>query len=73
MTEVVSAGAGLYVMDRKVSLCLAYLAYRPSLKRALKVGDSVQVRLGPVFLLLFPVSHFSRGSTGLEATDKVGG
>lgn len=71
MTEVVSAGAGLYVMDRKVSLCLAYLAYRPSLKRALKVGDSVQVRLGPVFL--FPVSHFSRGSTGLEATDKVGG
>lgn len=53
MTEVVSAGAGLYVMDRRVSLCLAY---QPSLKRELRVGDSVQVSLSSVFPLLFAVT-----------------
>lgn len=49
MTEVVSAGAGLYVLDRKVALCLAY---QPSLRRELRVGDSVQVSPSSVFLLL---------------------
>lgn len=44
MTRVVSAGAGLYVMDREVGLCLAY---QPSLRRELRVGDSVQVSPAP--------------------------
>lgn len=43
MTEVVSAGAGLYVMDGKVGLCLAY---QPPLRRKLRAGDSVQVSFG---------------------------
>ncbi|XP_019729420.1 CST complex subunit CTC1 [Hippocampus comes] len=38
VTEVVSAGAGLYVMDRKRGLCLAY---QPELKRKLRVGDAL--------------------------------
>lgn len=42
MTEVVSAGAGLYVIDRKVGLCLAY---QPALRRNLRAGDQVQVRV----------------------------
>lgn len=44
VTRVVSAGAGLYVMDREVGLCLAY---QPSLRRELRVGDSVQVSPAP--------------------------
>lgn len=40
VTEVVSEGAGLYVIDRRVGLCLAY---QPSLKRKLRVGDTVEV------------------------------
>lgn len=40
VTEVVSEGAGLYVIDRKVGLCLAY---QPALRRKLRVGDSVEV------------------------------
>ncbi|TWW63221.1 CST complex subunit CTC1 [Takifugu flavidus] len=40
VTEVVSAGAGLYVMDGKVGLCLAY---QPPLRRELRAGDSVQI------------------------------
>lgn len=46
MTEVVSAGAGLYVMDGKVGLCLAY---QPPLRRELRAGDSVQVSFGMWF------------------------
>ncbi|XP_029695834.1 CST complex subunit CTC1 [Takifugu rubripes] len=40
VTEVVSAAAGLYVMDGKVGLCLAY---QPPLRRELRAGDSVQI------------------------------
>lgn len=40
MTEVVSEGAGLYVIDKKVGLCLAY---QPALRRKLRVGDTVEV------------------------------
>lgn len=40
VTEVVSEGAGLYVIDRRVGLCLAY---QPSLRRKLRVGDTVEV------------------------------
>lgn len=50
LTEVVSEGAGLYVIDRKVGLCLAY---QPALRRKLRVGDSVEVSYrhnGPVRL-----------------------
>uniref|UniRef100_A0A3P8V5M4 CST complex subunit CTC1 n=1 Tax=Cynoglossus semilaevis TaxID=244447 RepID=A0A3P8V5M4_CYNSE len=36
VTEVVNEGAGLYVIDRTVGLCLAYL---PSLRRKLRAGD----------------------------------
>lgn len=46
VTEVVSAGAGLYVMDGTVGLCLAY---QPPLRRELRAGDSVQVRFVYVF------------------------
>ncbi|XP_071321225.1 CST complex subunit CTC1 isoform X2 [Trachinotus anak] len=40
VTEVVSEGAGLYMIDRKVGLCLAY---QPSLRRRLRAGDCVQL------------------------------
>ncbi|XP_068569112.1 CST complex subunit CTC1-like isoform X3 [Cebidichthys violaceus] len=40
VTEVVSEGAGLYVIDRKVGLCLAY---QPTLRRKLRAGDSVEL------------------------------
>ncbi|KAF0028813.1 hypothetical protein F2P81_017918 [Scophthalmus maximus] len=40
VTEVVSEGAGLYVVDRKVGLCLAY---QPSLRRTLRAGDCVEL------------------------------
>ncbi|KAI3375931.1 hypothetical protein L3Q82_016356, partial [Scortum barcoo] len=40
VTEVVSEGAGLYVIDKKVGLCLAY---QPTLRRRLRAGDSVEV------------------------------
>lgn len=40
VTEVVSEGAGLYVIDRRVGFCLAY---QPSLRRKLRVGDTVEV------------------------------
>ncbi|XP_057711654.1 CST complex subunit CTC1 isoform X1 [Corythoichthys intestinalis] len=38
VTEVVSAGAGLFVMDGKLGLCLAY---RPEMSRKLRVGDEL--------------------------------
>lgn len=40
MTKVVSEGAGLYVMDSAVGLCLAY---QPTLRRKLRAGDAVEV------------------------------
>lgn len=40
MTEVVSEGAGLYVLDRKLGLCVAY---QPASRRSLRVGDGVEV------------------------------
>uniref|UniRef100_UPI0037E89C2B CST complex subunit CTC1 isoform X2 n=1 Tax=Semicossyphus pulcher TaxID=241346 RepID=UPI0037E89C2B len=40
VTKVVSEGAGLYVIDRKVGLCLAY---QPTLRRKLRAGDSVEL------------------------------
>ncbi|KAI3375949.1 hypothetical protein L3Q82_016362 [Scortum barcoo] len=40
VTEVVSEGAGLYVIDKKVGLCLAY---QPTLRRRLRAGDSVEL------------------------------
>lgn len=43
MTQVVSDGAGLYVIDRKVGLCLAY---QPATRRKLRAGDSVEVGPG---------------------------
>lgn len=40
VTEVVSEGAGLYVLDGKVGLCVAY---QPAAKRKLRAGDRVEV------------------------------
>ncbi|XP_034079034.1 CST complex subunit CTC1 isoform X2 [Gymnodraco acuticeps] len=40
VTEVVSEGAGLYVMDRRVGLCLAY---QPALRRKLRIGDTLEL------------------------------
>ncbi|GLD75216.1 CST complex subunit CTC1-like protein, partial [Lates japonicus] len=40
VTEVVSEGAGLYVIDGQVGLCLAY---QPSLRRKLRAGDRIQL------------------------------
>ncbi|XP_040886923.1 CST complex subunit CTC1 isoform X2 [Toxotes jaculatrix] len=40
VTEVVSEGAGLYMIDRKVGLCLVY---QPSLRRRLRAGDRVEL------------------------------
>ncbi|XP_034413182.1 CST complex subunit CTC1 isoform X2 [Cyclopterus lumpus] len=40
VTKVVSEGAGLYVIDRKVGLCMAY---QPTMRRKLRAGDSVEL------------------------------
>lgn len=40
VSQVVSEGAGLYVIDRQVGLCLAY---QPSPRRRLRAGDGVEV------------------------------
>ncbi|KAL3050797.1 hypothetical protein OYC64_001129 [Pagothenia borchgrevinki] len=40
VTEVVSEGAGLYVMDRRVGLCLAF---QPALRRKLRTGDTLEL------------------------------
>jgi len=42
VTEVVSEGAGLYVIDKKVGLCVAY---QPAARRKLQAGDGVEVSL----------------------------
>ncbi|KAF7231789.1 CST complex subunit CTC1-like [Nothobranchius furzeri] len=40
VTEVVNEGAGLYVIDRTVGLCVAY---QPSARRRLRAGDQVEL------------------------------
>ncbi|XP_041840610.1 CST complex subunit CTC1 isoform X2 [Melanotaenia boesemani] len=40
VSEVVSEGAGLYVLDRKVGLCVAY---QPAARRKLRAGDGVEL------------------------------
>nr|XP_054594722.1 CST complex subunit CTC1 isoform X2 [Nothobranchius furzeri] len=40
VTEVVNQGAGLYVIDRTVGLCVAY---QPSARRRLRAGDQVEL------------------------------
>ncbi|XP_077401736.1 CST complex subunit CTC1 isoform X2 [Vanacampus margaritifer] len=68
VTEVVSAGAGLYVMDRKLGLCLAY---QPKLKRKLRVGDALV--LHHVHFLFRPCTDFppSMLCTCLRSTVRV--
>ncbi|KAL7375962.1 hypothetical protein ABVT39_027367 [Epinephelus coioides] len=68
VTEVVSEGAGLYVIDRKVGLCLAY---QPSLRRKLRAGDSVE--LHHVHFLYRPCPDFppSMLCTCLRSTLRV--
>ncbi|XP_043954543.1 CST complex subunit CTC1 isoform X3 [Gambusia affinis] len=53
VTEVVSEGAGLYLLDRKVGLCLAY---QPPARRKLRPGD--QVELHQVHFLFRPSPDF---------------
>ncbi|XP_044039740.1 CST complex subunit CTC1 isoform X2 [Siniperca chuatsi] len=76
VTEVVSEGAGLYVIDRKVGLCLAY---QPTLRRKLRAGDSVE--LHHVHFLYRPCPDFPpsmlctclRSSLRVTAFSRVGG
>ncbi|XP_072232687.1 CST complex subunit CTC1 [Leuresthes tenuis] len=53
VTEVVSEGAGLYVIDKKVGLCVAY---QPATRRKLRAGDGVE--LHHVHLLHRPCPDF---------------
>ncbi|KAM9827450.1 CST complex subunit CTC1 [Neosynchiropus ocellatus] len=41
VTDVMSEGAGLYIIDNKVGLCLAY---QPSLRRNLRSGDVIEIQ-----------------------------
>ncbi|XP_061618946.1 CST complex subunit CTC1 isoform X2 [Phyllopteryx taeniolatus] len=68
VTEVVSAGAGLYVMDGNLGLCLAY---QPEVKRKLRVGDAVA--LHHVHFLYRPCPDFppSMLCTCLRSTVRV--
>ncbi|XP_041820921.1 CST complex subunit CTC1 [Chelmon rostratus] len=76
VTDVVSEGAGLYVIDRKVGLCLAY---QPSLRRTLRAGDSVE--LHHVHFLYRPCPDFPpsmlctclRSSLRVTAFSRLGG
>ncbi|XP_074555074.1 CST complex subunit CTC1 isoform X1 [Halichoeres trimaculatus] len=76
VTEVVSEGAGLYVIDRKVGLCLAY---QPGPRRKLRVGDSVE--LHHVHFLYRPCPDFPpsmlcmclRSSLRVTSFSRVGG
>ncbi|XP_069031586.1 CST complex subunit CTC1 [Embiotoca jacksoni] len=76
VTEVVSEGAGLYVLDGKVGLCLAY---QPALGRSLRAGD--QVELHHVHFLFRPCPDFPpsmlcaclRSSLRVTAFSRVGG
>uniref|UniRef100_A0A096LY92 CST complex subunit CTC1 n=1 Tax=Poecilia formosa TaxID=48698 RepID=A0A096LY92_POEFO len=53
VTEVVNEGAGLYLLDRKVGLCLAF---QPPARRKLRPGD--QVELHQVHFLYRPSPDF---------------
>ncbi|KAM8834244.1 CST complex subunit CTC1 isoform 1-T2 [Synchiropus picturatus] len=53
VTDVVSEGAGLYIIDNKVGLCLAY---QPSLRRNLRSGDVIE--LHNVHFLYTPCPDF---------------
>ncbi|KAM6894522.1 CST complex subunit CTC1 isoform 2-T2 [Lycodopsis pacificus] len=76
VTTVVSEGAGLYVIDRKVGLCLAY---QPTLRRKLRAGDSVE--LHHVHFLYRPCPDFPpsmlctclRSSLRVTTFSRVGG
>ncbi|XP_075941151.1 CST complex subunit CTC1 isoform X5 [Anarhichas minor] len=76
VTKVVSEGAGLYVIDRKVGLCLAY---QPTLRRKLRAGDSVE--LHHVHFLYRPCPDFPpsmlctclRSSLRVTTFSRVGG
>ncbi|XP_035986962.1 CST complex subunit CTC1 isoform X1 [Fundulus heteroclitus] len=76
VTEVVSEGAGLYLMDRKVGLCLAY---QPPERRRLRAGD--QVELHHVHFLYRPCPDLPpsmlccclRSSLRVTAFSRVGG
>ncbi|KAG7495806.1 CST complex subunit CTC1 [Solea senegalensis] len=76
VTEVVSEGAGLYVLDRKVGLCLAY---QPTLRRKLRAGDCVE--LHNVHFLYRPCPDFPpsmlctclRSSVRVTSFSRVGG
>ncbi|KAM6909380.1 CST complex subunit CTC1 [Xenentodon cancila] len=76
VTEVVSEGAGLYVIDRKVGLCLAY---QPSVRRNLRAGD--QVELHHIHFLYRPSPDFPpsmlcsclRSTVQVTSFSRVGG
>uniref|UniRef100_A0A3B4U092 CST complex subunit CTC1 n=2 Tax=Seriola dumerili TaxID=41447 RepID=A0A3B4U092_SERDU len=76
VTEVVSEGAGLYVIDRMVGLCLAY---QPRPERKLRAGDTVQ--LHHVHFLYRPCPDFPpsmlctclRSSLRVTSFSRVGG
>ncbi|XP_035986969.1 CST complex subunit CTC1 isoform X4 [Fundulus heteroclitus] len=76
VTEVVSEGAGLYLMDRKVGLCLAY---QPPERRRLRAGD--QLELHHVHFLYRPCPDLPpsmlccclRSSLRVTAFSRVGG
>ncbi|XP_028254759.1 CST complex subunit CTC1 isoform X2 [Parambassis ranga] len=76
VTEVVSEGAGLYVIDGKVGLCLSY---QPPVRRRLRVGDGVE--LHHVHFLYRPCPDFPpsmlctclRSSLKVTAFSRVGG
>ncbi|XP_018530294.1 CST complex subunit CTC1 isoform X2 [Lates calcarifer] len=76
VTEVVSEGAGLYVIDGQVGLCLAY---QPSLRRKLRAGDRIQ--LHHVHFLYRPCPDFPpsmlctclRSSLRVTCFSRVGG
>ncbi|CAN9509395.1 unnamed protein product [Ophioblennius macclurei] len=76
VTEVTSEGAGLYVLDGKVGLCLAY---QPRWRRSLRAGDRVELR--HVHVLLRPCPDLPpsmlcaclRSSVRVTAFSRVGG
>ncbi|KAI3375572.1 hypothetical protein L3Q82_003709 [Scortum barcoo] len=76
VTEVVTEGAGLYVIDKKVGLCLAY---QPTLRRRLRAGDCVE--LHHVHFLHRPCPDFPpsmlctclRSSLRVTSFSRVGG
>ncbi|XP_042369475.1 CST complex subunit CTC1-like, partial [Plectropomus leopardus] len=76
ITQVISQGAGLYLMDGKVGLCVAY---HPPQRRTLRVGDSVE--LHHVHFLYRPCPDFPpsmlctclRSSLRVTTFSRVGG